>query len=71
MENMPTIFRIDKEEVARLPFALSVARGDRVNLGEKYDGRDLRVSDLCYDLQDEPALIVDLGEQRGPALTPA
>jgi hypothetical protein len=71
MNNVPTIFRIDNEEVARLPFPVQLGTGARISLGGEHEGRDLRVFEVCLELREQPALLIDLGEQTGPALTPA
>jgi hypothetical protein len=71
VNSVPTIFRIENQEVARLPLAIQIGTGARIILGGEYEGRDLRVYEVWLDLREQPALNVDLGEQTGPALTPA
>jgi hypothetical protein len=71
-----TSFTLGSTEVRRYSFPVPVSVGTRIVLdGEGRDkdgdeGKDLRVLDVKLDLNDTPVLVVEIGEQRGPGLTP-
>jgi hypothetical protein len=71
-----TSFRLGSTEVRRYSFPVPVSVGTRIVLdGEDTDkdrdeGKDLRVIDVRLDLNDTPVLVVEIGELRGPGLTP-
>ena len=70
-----TSFRLGSAEIRRYSFPVPVSVGTRIVLngeGSK-DGdgdKDLRVIDVRLDLNDTPVLVVEIGELRGPGLTP-
>jgi hypothetical protein len=71
-----TSFQLGSTEIRRYSFPVPVSVGTRVVLngeGRDKDGdgdKDLRVIDVSLDLNDTPVLVVEIGELRGPGLTP-
>jgi hypothetical protein len=68
---LETSFRFENTEIRRYPFPVPVSVGMRVVLDGEDEERDLRVLDICLDMNDVPILAVEIGVQRGPGLTPA
>ena len=66
-----TSFRLESTEIRRYPFPVPVGVGTRVLLDGEDADKDLRVIDVSLDMNDSPVLVVEIGEQRGPGLTPA
>jgi hypothetical protein len=66
-----TSFQIDNAEIRRFPFAVPVSVGTRIVLDGRDREKDLRVLDVSLLMDDAPTLVVEVGEQRGPGLTPA
>ncbi|MGE5274507.1 MAG: hypothetical protein ACM3QU_12225 [Verrucomicrobiota bacterium] len=68
---LQTSFQFENAEIRRYPFPVPVSVGTRVMLDGEDRDKDLRVIDVALDMNDMPVLVVEIGEQRGPGLTPA
>jgi hypothetical protein len=65
-----TSFQFEETEIRRFPFAVPVSIGMPVVLAGEED-KDLRVIEISLNIDAAPTLIVEVGEQRGPGLTPS
>jgi hypothetical protein len=64
-----TSFQFEETEIRRFPFAVPVSIGMPINLAG--EDKDLRVIDISLNIDAAPTLVVEVGEQRGPGLTPS
>jgi hypothetical protein len=67
--SVETSFQFEETEIRRLPFAVPVSIGMPIVLDG--EDKDLRVIDISLNIDDAPTLVVEVGEQRGPGLTPS
>jgi hypothetical protein len=64
-----TSFQLAETEIRRFPFAVPVSIGMPIVLDG--EDKDLRVIGISLNIDDAPTLVVEVGEQRGPGLTPS
>jgi hypothetical protein len=64
-----TSFQFEETEIRRFPYAVPVSIGMPIVIDG--EDKDLRVIDISLNIDAAPTLIVEVGEQRGPGLTPA
>jgi hypothetical protein len=64
-----TSFQFEETEIRRFPFAVPVSIGTPVLAGE--EDKDLRVIEISLNIDAAPTLLVEVGERRGPGLTPS